>query len=276
LYVLPHKPTTTLSCPIPPSDPPSLSHSFAASPLTLHPYPLFSYANLTHLTPNYVASLANVLQYPEPSSYAQAQHCPEWVAAMDLELAALEQNHTWVLTPLPPGKKALTSRWVYKTKYKPDGSVERHKARLVIRGFEQVKDKDYKHTFSPVAKLTTVRLFIAIATAFQWPLHQLDINNAFLHGFIDEEVYMLPPQGYFKAQPGQVCKLQKSLYGLKQASRQWNIELSKLLITQGFQQSKNDYSLFTRHTQGKSLFVLVYVDELLVSGDDEHGIILLK
>ena len=87
----------------------------------------------------------------------------------------------------------MTSRWIYKTKYKPDGSVERHKARLVIRGFEQVKDKDYKHTSSPIAKLTTVRLFIATATAFQWPLHQLDINNAFLHGFIDEEVYMLPP-----------------------------------------------------------------------------------
>ena len=85
--------------------------------------------------------------------------------AMHHELAALEQNNTWILTPLPPGKKALTSKWVYKTKYRADGSVERHKARLVIRGFEQVKDKDYKHTFSSVAKLTTVRVFIAMATA---------------------------------------------------------------------------------------------------------------
>ena len=88
----------------------------------------------------------------------------------------------------------------------------------MIRGFAQVKDKDYKHTFSPVPKLTTVRLFIALATAKDWPLYQLDINNAFLHGFIDEEVYMLPSQGYTKAKPGQVCKLIRSLYGLKQAS----------------------------------------------------------
>ena len=97
------------------------------------------------------------------------------------------------MTTLPHGKKALTSKWVYKTKYKPDGTVDRYKARLVIRGFEQVKDKEYKHTFFPVAKLTTIRLFIALATTRGWPLHQLDINNAFLHGFIDEEVYMLPP-----------------------------------------------------------------------------------
>ena len=139
---------------------------------------------------------------------------------MQQELTALEQNHTWTLTNLPPGKKALTSKWVYKTKYKPDGSVERHKARLVIRDFEQVKDKDYKHTFSPVAKLTTVIVFIAMATAKHWSLHQFDINNAFLHGYIDEEVYMVLPDGYTEAQPGQVCKLQRSLYAPKQVSRQ--------------------------------------------------------
>ena len=84
---------------------------------------------------------------------------------MEQELLALEANGTWIMTPLPPGKKALTSKWVYRTKFRPDGSIERHKARLVIRGFEQVKDKDYKHTFSPVAKLTSVRVFIALATA---------------------------------------------------------------------------------------------------------------
>ena len=122
-----------------------------------------------------------------------------------------------------------------------------------------MKDKDYKHTFSPVAKLTTVRVFIALATAKSWPLHQLDINNAFLHGYLDEEVYMAPPEGYTKAKPGQVCKLQRSLYGLKQASRQWNLE---------FKQSKSDYSLFTRLQEGLFTFVLVYVDDLLITGND--------
>ena len=156
--------------------------------------------------------------------------------AMERELNALQKNDTWVLTTLPPGKKALSSKWVYKTKYKADGSIERHKARLVIRGFAQVKDKDYKHTFSPIAKITTVRVLIGLAAAMNWDLHQLDINNAFLHGFLEEEVYMLPPEGYFHAQPGQVCKLQRSLYGLKQASRQWNLELSKFLVNKGYNQ----------------------------------------
>ena len=103
---------------------------------------------------------------------------------------------------------------MYKPKFRPGGSVERHKASLVIRGFEQIKDKDYKHTFSPMAKLTTIKVFIALTTAKTWPLHQLDINNVFLHGFVDEEVYMHSPTGYTKASPGQVCKLQRSLYGL--------------------------------------------------------------
>ena len=223
-----------------------------------------------------MASLVNVLHTPDPQHYDHARQYPKWVRAMAAELDALERNHTWVLTPLPPGKKALTSKWVHKTKYKPDGTVERHKDRLVIRGFEQVKDKDYKHTFSPVAKLTTVRVFIALATAKHWLLHQLDINNAFLHGYIDEEVFMFPPPGYTKAKPGEVCQLQRSLYGLKQASRQWNLELTKFLQHQGFCESKHDYSLFTRLHQGLSIFVLVYVDDLLITGDDVAGITKLK
>ena len=113
----------------------------------------------------------SILQVPEPHTYFQAKVCPEWVEAMAKELTTLEANGTWRLTNLPSNKKALTSKWVYKVKYRPDGSIERCKARLVIRGFQQIKDKDYKHTFSPVAKLTTVRIFIAIATAHGWPLH---------------------------------------------------------------------------------------------------------
>ena len=165
---------------------------------------------------------------------------------------------------------------MYKIKFRPDGSIERYKARLVIRGFQQVKDKDYKHTFSPVAKLTIVRIFIALATTRGSLLHQLDINNAFLHGFLDEEVYMYPPEGYLIAKPGQVCKLERSLYDLKQASRQWNLELTKFLLSQGFCQSKSDYSLFTKVSQGLFTSVLVYVDDLLIAGDDVHSITQLK
>ena len=180
---------------------------------------LVNTVDLTHLSQDFVTSLLSVLQVPEPYTYSQAKNSPKWMEAMNKELEALEANDTWSLTTLPPNKKALTSKWVYKIKFMPDGSTERYKTRFVISGFKQVKDKDYKHTFSPVAKLTTVRILIALATAKGWPLHQLDINNAFLHGFIDKEVYMHPPEDYVIAKPGQVCKLERSLYGLKQASR---------------------------------------------------------
>ncbi|GKD19586.1 retrovirus-related pol polyprotein from transposon TNT 1-94, partial [Tanacetum coccineum] len=150
------------------------------------------------------------------------------------------------------------------------------KARLVVRGFNPKEGLDYKHTFSPVAKLATVRVLIAIATAKQWPLHQLDINNAFLHGYIDEEIYMLPPKGYTKAKPGQVCKLNRSLYGLKQASRQWNQELTRFLVEKGYEQSKQDYSLFVKVKGDSFTAALVYVDDVLITGNTPTEIDTLK
>ncbi|GJS73703.1 RmlC-like cupins superfamily protein [Tanacetum coccineum] len=129
------------------------------------------------------------------------------------------------------------------------------------------KRQDYKHTFSLVAKLATIRVIIALATAKDWPLHQLDVNNAFLHGYLDEEIYMLPPEGYNKAKPGQVCKLLRSLYGLKQASRQWNQELSKFLCSLGFVQSKHDHSLFVKNKDSVFTAALVYVDDILITGN---------
>jgi len=113
----------------------------------------------------------------------------------------------------------MASKWVYRIKFKPNGTIDRFKARFVVRGFDQIKGKDYKHTFSPVAKLLTVRVLMALATAKIWPLYQLDINNAFFHGYLDEEVYIVPPQGYTKCPPRKVCRLKRSLYGLEQASR---------------------------------------------------------
>jgi len=115
-----------------------------------------------------------------------------------------------------------------------------------------------------------------LATAKGWHLHQLDINNAFLHGFIDEEVYMHPPEGYVAAKAGQVCELERLLYGLKQDSQQWNLELTKFLLKQGFCQSKSDYSLFSKVSQGLCTFILVYVDDLLITGDDVLTITQLK
>ncbi|XP_074303257.1 uncharacterized protein LOC141637704 [Silene latifolia] len=213
----------------------------------------------------YVASLNTVFNTMEPSTYKQASTGSNWVASMHQELQALEHNQTWDLVLLPTGHKAIGSKWIFKVKHRADGSIERYKARLVAKSFNQVNDKDYKHTFSPIAKFTTVRAVLAIAVVKKWPLYQLDINNAFFHGYLEEEVYMKPPEGYTKAQHNMVCKLKKSIYGLKQASRQWNVELTKFLKHLGFAQSREDYFMFTKHTAGSFLVALVYVDDILLT-----------
>lgn len=244
----------------------SLSQSFLVETL----------GDLTAYDPEFIKSYALMAEAIEPTLYKQAQQDPMWVQAMQKEILALEQNKTWIITDLPPSKKEIGCKWVYKIKYRPDGSIERYKARLVAKGYSQIKGKDYKHTFSPVAKLTTVGVLLAVATIKGWPLHQLDVNNAFLHGHLDEEVYMLPHEGYQHAKPGQVCRITKSLYGLKQASRQWNTELTQFLLKFGFVQSKQDYSLFVKKVSIGMVVALVYVDDLLLIGDDQNIIFNLK
>ena len=134
---------------------------------------------------------------------------------MDKEIAVLENNRIWTLTALPFRKKPIGSKWVYKIKRKTDGSIERYKACLVAKGYTQLEGVDYSETFSPVVKLTTVRLVLVLAAAKNWLLHQLDVNNAFLHGDLIEDVYMMVPPSFQTPKEGLVCKLQKSLYGLK-------------------------------------------------------------
>ncbi|CAM8956843.1 unnamed protein product [Rhodiola kirilowii] len=191
---------------------------------------------------------------------------------MQSELKALEDNDTWEITELPHGKNSVGCKWVFKIKRKSDGTIERYKARLVAKGFTQLEGLDYHETFAPVVKMNTVRTLIAVAASKGWPLYQLDVNNAFLHGSLDEEVYMNLPPGFYKSDKakGKVCKLQKSLYGLKQASRQWFNKLSEALLSYGFTSSLNDYSLFTLKNKEDYIAILVYVDDIIITGTSQQ------
>nr|XP_011463578.1 PREDICTED: uncharacterized protein LOC105351305 [Fragaria vesca subsp. vesca] len=219
---------------------------------------------------------ANLSVHKEPTSFTQAVQIPEWRDAMCKEIDALQSNHTWSLVPLPPHKRPIGCKWVYKIKLKADGSVERYKARLVAKGYSQIEGVDYRETFAPVAKLTTVRVLLGLASLKGWYLHQLDVNNSFLHGDLTEEVYMKLPLGFGGKGETRVCRLHKSLYGLKQASRQWFIKLSMALKAAGFTQSWSDYSLFVKAHSGKLTVLLVYIDDVILAGNNLEEIIATK
>lgn len=187
---------------------------------------------------------------------------------MNSELEAPEKNKTQVIALLPAGKTAIASKQVYKIKYAPNGIVDRLKARLVAKGCNQQFGVDFYESFNPVAKTVTVRTIIAIVAIKNQEIHQVDINDAYLHELLEEDIYLQPPLGYTKTAPGQVCKLIKSLYGLKQAGRQWNKELIAKLISLRFQKSQHDHCLFTKQTEKSFLALVVYVDDILITGSN--------
>lgn len=238
------------------------------------PYPLASYISLDKLSEGYKSYICAIALHPEPSSFTQAKKFTEWLDAMNEELKALEATHTWDIVSLPSDKRAIGCKWVYKIKLNADGTLERYKARLVAKGYTQQEGIDYVETFSPVAKMTTVKTLLVVSAAKKWHLKQLDISNAFLNGELTEEIYMKLPPGYtpkpgVTLPPNAVCKLNKSLYGLKQASRQWFLKFSATLTLLGFKQSHSDHTLFIRRIDGRYIAVLVYVDDIIIASTTE-------
>ncbi|KAH9764454.1 hypothetical protein KPL70_001531 [Citrus sinensis] len=212
----------------------------------------------------------------EPAFFAEAVRDPRWRKAMKSGLQALENNNTWTVVSLPPGKRAIGCKWVYWIKYNADGTVERYKACLVILGNKQVKGIDYTETCAPVAKLVIVQTFLVVAVARNWELYQIDVHDAFLHGELNEEVYMRLPPGSTSNESKMVCRLRKSLYGLKQAPHYWFAKLVATLKTYDFAQSSSDYSLFTLYRDSIHLLVLVYVDDIIVSENNSEAIRVFK
>ncbi|PNF31714.1 hypothetical protein B7P43_G13202 [Cryptotermes secundus] len=169
----------------------------------------------------------------------------KWKEAMGKEMSALHENGTWELVTLPKNAKPIQCKWVYRIKENPDGSVDKYKARLVIKGFNQRKGIDYSATFSPVVKWETIRSVISVAAKEKMYMTQFDVSTAFLYGDLEEIIYMKQPEG-FEDGTNRVCKLKKSLYGLKQAPRCWNRRFGKFLSNQGFQASKEDPCLYVK------------------------------
>jgi hypothetical protein len=148
------------------------------------------------------------------------------------------ENQVWTLVDLPNDRKAIENKWIFKKKTDADGNVTVYKARLVAKGFRQVQGVDYEETFSPVAMLKSVRIMLAIAAFFDYEICQMDVKTAFLNGNVEEELYMVQPEGFIDPKDaGKVCKLQRSIYGLKQASRSWNLRFDELIKGFGFVQN---------------------------------------
>ena len=231
--------------------------------------------NLSESNKSFVNQLSAV---SIPNSVQEALTDSRWKAAMNEEMKSLQKNETWDLVDCPPGKKSVGCRWVYSVKYKSDGTIERFKARLVAKGYTQTYGVDYNETFAPVAKINTVRVLLSLAVNMDWPLKQFDVKNAFLHGELTEEIYMDLPPGCMvtEKEKGKVCRLRKSLYGLKQSPRAWFGRFTKSMRAVGYCQSNSDHTLFFKRNQDKITALIVYVDDMVLTGNDLEEMKLLQ
>ncbi|PRQ42655.1 putative RNA-directed DNA polymerase [Rosa chinensis] len=233
-------------------------------------YPIANHVSTHRLSESYALTVNQLSTVAIPRTVQEALDDPKWRIAMNEEMEALQKNDTWEIAPLPQGKKTIGCRWIYTVKLKADGSIDRYKARLVAKGYTQKYGVDYQETFAPVAKINTIRILMSLAATYDWPLQQYDVKNAFLHGDLEEEVYMdMPPGSQCKlSEVGKVCRLRKSLYGLKQSPRAWFGRFTKAMKAFGYRQSNSDHTLFIRHKAGKLTVLIVYVDDMVVTGDD--------
>jgi len=238
--------------------------------MSIHPMQTRLKSGIVKPNPKY-ACLAEYKVPLEPKTVKSALADRGWYQAMQDEMDALYTNQTWELVPQTDHMNVIGCKWVFKTKLTADGKLDRLKARLVAKGFHQEEGIDFTETFSPVIKHATIRIILSVAVTKNWPIHQLDVKNAFLHGTLNETVYMQQPPGFIHPQkPHHVCLLKKSLYGLRQAPRAWFDKFSIFLLENGFSCSTTDPSLFVFHHGLDTILLLLYVDDIVLTGSSPH------
>jgi transposase InsO family protein len=268
---LSHSPSSSQAKPIPPSQP-------TGPPQSVDPAPRRSTRERIPWVPSWERRINGLLVASssgsddlEPRTFKEATQCSQsskWQQAMKAEMDALAQAGTWVLTSMPPGKRAVGNKWVYRVKRDSTGNIDKFKARLVAQGFTQREGIDYGETFAPVAKFNSIRGLLALVAYHDLELHQMDVVSAYLNGDIDVEIYMKQPQGFIE--PGKedfVCRLQKTLYGLKQSGRAWYSKMDDCLAALNFTRLQSDHCVYKFDNHRVLIVVALYVDDLLIASN---------
>ncbi|KAH9804147.1 hypothetical protein KPL71_002018 [Citrus sinensis] len=231
---------------------------------------------------SYALNVAEEVIGEEPSSYKQAMNSRDktkWLSAMEEEISSLKKNNTWILVRKPEDRKLVGCKWIFKLK---DGATSeeppRYKARLVAKGFTQREGVDYSEVFSPVVKYSSIRVLLAITTYHDLELDQMDVKTAFLHGNLEEEIYMEQPEGFIQRESeDMVCLLKKSLYGLKQSPRQWYLRFDQFMISHDYLRSQYDSCVYCKFLpSGDGIYLLLYVDDMLIACKHREEIEKLK
>ncbi|GKD58132.1 retrotransposon protein, putative, ty1-copia subclass [Tanacetum coccineum] len=191
----------------------------------------------------------------------------KWVDAMNAEMQSMKDNQVWCLVDLPPNCKTVGSKWLFKKKIDMDGIVHTYKACLVAKGYTQTYNVDYDKTFSLVADIRAIRILIAIAAFYDYEIWKMDVKTAFLNGYLNEDIYMVQPEGFVKPNhPRKVCKLHRSIYGLKQASRSWNKRFDEEIKRFGFTQNLDESCVYQKASGSNVTFIILYVDDIIIMG----------
>jgi hypothetical protein len=210
----------------------------------------------------------------DPASYKEAmmsENSKRWLEAMEDELSSMSSNGAWDLVEIPNGAKNVGCKWIYETKYDYKGKIERFKARLVAKGFTQREEIDYTETFSPVSKKDSIRIVMTLVAHYDLELHQMDVKTAFLNGNMQENVYMTQSEGFVvEGKEHMGCKLKKSIYGLKQASRQWYLKFDEVIKKFGFIENQVDNCIYVKIKWSMFIILVLYVDDILLACSDKN------